>query len=168
MTVDEKTYREVVDFIYKEAELLDEGRMPEWLNLVTDDIEYRIPVRISKERAHGSGLLDNSFYINDDKRALSVKVEKLLSEYSWSEDPPSRTRHMVANIMVEPGRKSDEVEVKSNVLFIRNRLDKLYSEIVSYARRDALRKVDGGWKLAKRLVILDHSVLMSENITILY
>ena len=58
--------------------------------------------------------------------------------------------------------------MRSYVLFVRYRLDKLYSEQLSYARNDVLRRADGSWKLADRLVLLDHSVLMSENITILY
>ena len=168
MSVDDRTYREVTEFIYKEAELLDEGKLSKWMELLTDDMEYVFPVRVSKERAGGSGLLDNSHYILDDKRALAVKVEKFMGEYSWSEDPPSRARHMITNIVVEPGEKPDEVKVKSNVLFTRFRLDKPYSEAVSYGRRDVLRKASDTWKLVKRLVILDHSVLLAENITILY
>ena len=168
MDVDDRTYREVTEFLYREAELLDQGRASEWMNLLTEDIRYKIPVRISKEKVSGPGILEDSFYIDDDRRALDIRVRKLLSEYSWSEDPPSRAKHLVTNILVEPTEKSNEVEVRSYVLFVRYRLDKLYSEQLSYARNDVLRRADGSWKLADRLVLLDHSVLMSENITILY
>lgn len=168
MSVDDRTYREIAEFLYREAEVLDLGRAVEWMKLLTDDIRYRIPVRVSKEKVSGSGILEDSFYIDDDKRALDIKVRKLLSEYSWSEDPPSRVKHLVTNILVEPTKNPNEVKVRSYVLFVRYRLDKLYSEQLSYARNDVLRRVDGVWKLADRLVLLDHSVLMSENITILY
>ncbi|TMQ01386.1 MAG: 3-phenylpropionate/cinnamic acid dioxygenase subunit beta [Thaumarchaeota archaeon] len=168
MDVDDRTYREVTEFLYREAELLDQGRAREWMNLLTEDIRYKIPVRISKEKVSGPGILEDSFYIDDDRRALDIRVRKLLSEYSWSEDPPSRAKHLVTNILIEPTKKSNEVKVRSYVLFVRYRLDKLYSEQLSYARNDVLRRADGSWKLADRLVLLDHSVLMSENITILY
>src|SRR5947209_12420137 len=87
MDVDDRTYREVTEFLYREAELLDQGRASEWMNLLTEDIRYKIPVRISKEKVSGTGILEDSFYIDDDRRALDIKVRKLLSEYSWSEDP---------------------------------------------------------------------------------
>jgi len=35
-------------------------------------------------------------------------------------------------------------------------------------RTDLLRNAGGGWKLAKREIILDQSVLLSKNLTVLF
>ncbi len=41
---------EILDLLHREAELLDEGRLDEWLDLLTDDVTYQMPVRMTRER----------------------------------------------------------------------------------------------------------------------
>ena len=43
-------YSEIVDFLYKEAELMDEGRLSNWLELMTEDLIYRMPMRVNRGR----------------------------------------------------------------------------------------------------------------------
>ena len=87
MDVDDRTYREVTEFLYREAELLDQGRASEWMNLLTEDIRYKIPVRISKEKVSGPGILEDSFYIDDDRRALDIRVRKLSASTRGARTP---------------------------------------------------------------------------------
>ena len=46
--LDDRTNREVADFLMREAELLDERHFGEWLDLLTDDIHYNMPVRVTR------------------------------------------------------------------------------------------------------------------------
>lgn len=48
--VEEEVKREVVDFLIAEAELLSSHKYAEWLDILTDDIDYQMPVRITREK----------------------------------------------------------------------------------------------------------------------
>src|SRR5947209_1062972 len=92
---------EVEQFFYEEANLLDEHRYQEWLDLFTEDTHYWMPIRQTRT----SNQLDKEFtapgemaYFDDDHELLAVRVRKLDTGYAWAEDPPSRTRHMYTNV----------------------------------------------------------------------
>lgn len=161
-----ETYWEVYSFLMHEAELLDERRERDWLELFTDDTEYLMPVRVNRERAEGDGFSDEAFYFQETRGSLELRVQRLETEYAWAEDPPSRTRHFVTNVRVAEGEEEDEVAVRSNLLLYRSRGSAPSHDLLSAERRDVLRKVDGHWKLRRRVILLDHSVLMTHNLSV--
>jgi len=86
---------------------------------------------------------------------------------AWAEDPPSRTRHLLRNIEVEPGDTASEIKVYANFLVYRNRAE-MEQDFYIGARQDVLRHVDGAWKIARRKVILDQNVLLAKNVSIFF
>jgi 3-phenylpropionate/cinnamic acid dioxygenase small subunit len=70
---------------------------------------------------------------------------------------------MVANVQVLPAGPA-EVEVKSRFLIYRNRVE-TETDLLVGKREDTLRRVDGTWKIARRMVVLDQSVLLAKNLT---
>jgi 3-phenylpropionate/cinnamic acid dioxygenase small subunit len=161
-----ETYWEVYSFLMREAELLDERREREWLELFTDDAEYLMPVRVNRERGEGDGFSEEAFYFEETRGSLELRVRRLETEYAWAEDPPSRTRHFVTNVRVAEGEEEDEVAVKSNLLLYRSRGSDPHHDLLSAERKDILRKEDDQWKLRKRVILLDHSVLMTHNLSV--
>src|ERR687890_2338151 len=162
-----ETYWEVYSFLMREAELLDERREREWLeSCTTEDVEYLMPVRENRERSEGPGFSDESFYFQETYGSLELRVRRLETEYAWAEDPPSRTRHFVTNVRVAPGEEEDEVAVRSNLLLYRSRGSDPQQDLISAERKDVLRKEDEQWKLKKRVILLDHSILMTHNLSI--
>ena len=166
------TSGEIEEFLYREAELLDEGRYREWLGLVTDDIRYQVPVRVARERGGAesavTGVATNSFHLDEDKDSLELRVDRLETGFAWAEEPPSRIRHFVSNERVRPveGRE-DEMTVRSSVLVYRSRWDRPGHDLLSGERQDVLRRVDGAWRLAKRWVVLDNTTLPTLNLSFL-
>ena len=161
---------EIEDFLYREAELLDEGRYGEWLVLVTDDIRYQVPVRVARERGAAAsavtGVATNSFHLDEDKDSLELRVDRLETGFAWAEEPPSRIRHFVSNVRVQP-LADDELAVRSSVLVYRSRWDRPGHDLLSGERQDTLRRVDGQWRLAKRWVVLDSTTLPTLNLSFL-
>jgi len=163
--------REVLDFLHREAALLDEGRYREWLSLLTEDVVYRIPVRLTRERPPQGGyggIAEGMLHMDEDRASLEMRVARLETGFAWAEDPPSRLRHFVTNVRVgEPvrGDRGEEVEVRSYLLLFRSRWDRPDFTFLSAERQDLLRRENGGWKLARRLVILDHSSLPTHNLS---
>jgi benzoate/toluate 1,2-dioxygenase subunit beta len=80
-------------FVYDEAELLDRGDLEGWLDLLTDDAVYWLPIDTSRHEPRG-GL--NLIY--DDRRRLEDRIRRLRSGFSHTEDPPSRTSHLIAGV----------------------------------------------------------------------
>ena len=181
-TPDEKLIREIEQFLYREARLLDERQFREWLELFTDDIRYWMGSRTNRYPKHSKAIaiLDPERYVeeditgeeelailDEDKATLTSRVDRLDTGMAWAEDPPSRTRHMIANIEVEPGDGENEIKVYSNFIVYRSRAEREEDFYVG-ARRDVLRRVEGAWKIASRRLILDQNVLSAKNISIFF
>lgn len=160
------TYWEVYEFLMREAELLDGHREREWVELCTEDVVYRMPVRETRERGAGDGFNESMYYFDETRGSLELRVRRLETEYAWAEDPPSRTRHFVTNIRVAPADEEDELLVKSNLLLYRSQGTDLHHDLISADRRDVLRRTDGGLRLARREILLDHSVLTTHNLSV--
>lgn len=154
---------EIEDFLSREAHTLDEHRLDDWLDLFTDDAEYLMPLR---EYVQGDVPPAGHPIMRDDKQMLTVRVRKDATGFSHSETPVSMTCHLISNIVVEEGDDPDEVEVRSAFQVRQGR--KLRDEAWwTGRRRDRLRRVDGRWKIARREVILDATVL-PRGITIFF
>src|SRR5437879_9637818 len=101
------TRTDVEDFLFAEAELLDEWRLPEWLELFTDDAIYYVPATDLAVDASPDKTL---FYVADDRFRLSERVKRLMKRTAHAEFPHSRTRHLVSNVRIR-GRTDNEMEV---------------------------------------------------------
>lgn len=174
--------REVEQFLFREARLLDERRFHEWLELFTDDVRYWMTGRSSRyprsskaitslgPDRHGETELtkeDDLAILDETKETLGGRVARLDTGMAWAEDPPSRTRHIIANIEVEPGDSASELKVYSNFMVYRNRSETEQDFYVG-ARQDVLRHVDGAWKIARRKLVLDQNVLLAKNVSIFF
>lgn len=176
----EEVRREVEQFLFHEARLLDERRFHEWLELFTEDARYWMPVRTTRhpKNSKAIAILDKDRYeeeelakegelafLDETKKTLEMRVARLDTGMAWAEDPPSRTRHLITNIEVEEGDAANELKVRSYFLTYRNRLETEVDFFVGQ-RQDVLRKVNGDWKIARRTVVLDQNVLLAKNLSI--
>jgi ethylbenzene dioxygenase beta subunit len=133
-----------------------------------------VPIRITKERILGggiSGVVENMFHMDEDRDSLEMRVERVETGFAWAEEPPSRLRHFITNIRAGEVRETpsgEESDVRSNLLLFRSRWDDPEYVVLSAERRDVLRRVDGEWKLAKRVVILDSATLPTMNISFFF
>ena len=166
---------EVEAFLYREAELLDERRYAEWLELFTEDAHYFMPMRRNvphdqPEREFTRAGADVNWF-DEGKDTLGRRVQQILTGIHWAEEPPSRTCHMIANVQIlaaDPaGPAPSEVTVKSRFLVYRNRVE-TESDFLVGKREDVLRRVGDGWKIARRRIILDQNVLLAKNLTVFF
>jgi biphenyl 2,3-dioxygenase beta subunit len=157
---------DIEQFYYEEAAILDERRFTEWLSLLASDIHYWMPIRrtvMAENTENEFTKMGAMAFFDDDKAFLEARVKKIGSGYSWSEDPPSRTRHHVTNIrLIE--LEGDEMTVESNFHLFRTRLES-DQDFWMGRRRDVLRRIEGSLKIAKRYIFLDHTVLQSRNMS---
>ena len=162
----DSSYKDCLSFLNHEAELLDDWKLSDWMDLLTEDIDYRVPVRVTRERSGGSGFSESSFFMKEDWGSLKARISRLDSEYSWSEDPPTRTRHFVSNVRIKEGDKKDELNVKTNIMLFRSFGDSTSYDLLSGERHDTLRRAGLSMKLSSRLVLLDHTTLPTRYLSI--
>jgi 3-phenylpropionate/cinnamic acid dioxygenase small subunit len=171
---DRDIHFEVEQFYYEEAELLDDGRFADWLELLADDLDYWMPTRtnrLRRQQALSIAARGEAGYYDETKESLAWRIRRFDSGMAWAEDPPSRTRHLITNIVVrhiDPGQHPDfsaeDLEVRSAFLVYRNRLER--EENVFAGRRvDILRRTEEGLRVARRVILLDQHVLQAKNIS---
>jgi len=162
---------ELEDFYYHEADLLDSRHFTKWLDLLDENISYRVPISRNvqssdTDREYLTDRLDVS-WIDEGKLTLSQRVEQLQTGIHWCEEPVSRTSHLYTNIRVvdTDGRLPVErVTARMRFLVYRNRLrDEV--DIMVGKRVDELVRSGDSWLIAKRTVYLDQTVLLAKNLT---
>jgi 3-phenylpropionate/cinnamic acid dioxygenase small subunit len=158
-------------FLYLEAAVLDDRRFRDWLDLFADDLRYYVPTRYVRGEGGVSeefGGPDDVALFDDNKRTLEQRIRRLESGSAWSEQPPSRVRHVVTNVLIL-GVESEEVEVSSVVQVHKSRLDHP-PELWVGRRIDRIRRSSSParWLLARRTVELDHTVLAAPNISFFF
>lgn len=104
---------ELADFVYAEARMLDEKRLDEWYELFTDDAAYWIPL------AHGQqDPLNHGSLMYEDKLLLKLRIERLKNPRAYSQQPASRSHHLLQAPQVEQaGEQSGEYVVRTQFIY---------------------------------------------------
>lgn len=162
--------RGIERFLYREALLLDERRYDDWVELFTDDVHYWMPIRRDATKAPGrsefAGAGELAFF-DETKDTLARRVAKIRTGLAWAEEPPSRTRHLITNIDAEEGDTEAEVWAYSNFIVYRTRLETKQDLFVG-RREDILRRDGDTWRIARRKILLDMTVLFADNLSIFF
>jgi 3-phenylpropionate/cinnamic acid dioxygenase small subunit len=167
--------QEIEEFLYREADLLDERRYEDWLALVAEDVRYWMPMRRNvkvgeAEREFTRAGQDINWF-DEGKETLTRRVKQILTGMHWAEEPVSRISHMVSNVRLLEVNPSAEVPAEVTVgcrfLIYRNRVE-TETDILVGKREDLLRRVDGQWQIARRKIVLDQNVLLTKNLTFFF
>jgi phthalate 3,4-dioxygenase beta subunit len=153
-------------FLVDEAYLLDAQQYREWLELLTDDIHYLMPVRVTTALGAGFDTSPGMAHFDENKYSLSRRVARFLTEHAWTEDPPSRMRHYITNVRTFAVDDDDHVVVESAELLFRSRGDVNEPALISCGREDLLRLEPHGPKLARRTILIDESVIRMQNLAV--
>ncbi len=143
------TRDEVEDFLYLEAEMLDEWRLREWLGLFTLDATYTVPATDVKPDASPDTDL---FYVADDRFRMEQRVERLLKRTAHAEHPRSKTRHLVSNVRIRT-RTDTELLVGAAVITHRTKMGLTETYIGSY--RNRLVMTEDGLRISEKRCVLD-------------
>lgn len=151
------TRADVEDFLFAEAELLDEWRLPEWLELFTDDAIYYVP---ATDLAVDASPDNNLFYVADDRFRLSERVKRLMKRTAHAEFPHSRTRHLVSNVRIRR-RIGNDVEVAS--AFITYRTKDAVTDTYFGSNRYLLTPHEGTFRIKEKRCLLDSEGLRAQG-----
>jgi len=166
---DDARHLQAHQFLVDEAYLLDAQQYRAWLDTLTDDIRYVMPVRVTTARGAGFDTSPGMAHFDEDKYSLGQRVARMGTEHAWAEDPPSRLRHFITNVRTFACENPAELLVESAELLFRSRGDVNESAWLSCGREDLLRLCGdppNTWKLARRTIIADESVLRMQNLAV--
>ncbi|RLL44828.1 p-cumate dioxygenase [Oceanobacillus piezotolerans] len=141
------TRQNVVDFLYHEANLLDEWKLLEWAELFTDDASYTVPP-IYEPDADATRSL---FYIHDDRDRIQKRAERLLKKEAHVEYPHSTTIRNYHNVLVQD-LDQDTIKVLCNFTTYRTKREVLDSFIGK--QQFEIVSQDGKLRIKKKKVIL--------------
>jgi 3-phenylpropionate/cinnamic acid dioxygenase small subunit len=164
--VDRTVQQDIQEFMFREALALDERRFRDWLEFLSEDITYDVPLRVVREGLAEWELSPNGRIFQDNKQTLEVRVRRLETDFAWAEQPPSRTRHYATNVLVDAGEQDGEYEVSSYCLIYRSRGDSIEPNFVSVFRKDLVRKTSDGYEIARRWAAIDQAVINAHNLSI--
>jgi len=144
--------QEVEDLLYREAALLDEWKLEEWLEMLTEDAIYQVPSTDAPE-----GDARNTLYIiADDAPRIRSRVKQLLGKSAWAENPHSRTRRMITNVRVT-GADGDTILATANFAVHRMRYEMVDTYVGRYEYK--LARFGNELKIRERIAILDNEAL---------
>jgi 3-phenylpropionate/cinnamic acid dioxygenase small subunit len=165
--------RAIERFLYDEAKVLDDWEWAKWPDFLHEDILYWAPVqedRYTRERAGRISPLGGSAYFEDNKKELTIRVQRLLTNQAWSEEPPSRSRHLITNIQVDPGDNPGEYKVRSNFLDYRSNGQRAW-DLITGQRDDVIVRApesEWGYLIKFRRILFDMSIILNKNLTLFY
>ncbi len=168
--------REIEEFLYDEAALLDDRRFKEWLEMLADDLRYFMPMEYNvKFGEHATRELTtrekHMSWFNEGKWTLGKRAEQILTGVHWAEEPLSRVCRMVSNVQLTAietdAAGQEEVDVSSRFLIYQNRCE--YEQYFFVGDRlDRMRRTAEGWKLARREIRIHQNVLLAKNLSIFF
>jgi 3-phenylpropionate/cinnamic acid dioxygenase small subunit len=168
--------QEIEEFLCHEADLLDQRRFGEWLELLAEDLVYFMPVRRNvkfgqhaarENTRQGEGIS----WFDEDKWTLTKRVEQIMTGVHYAEEPLSRVTHMVSNVRLLDATPSAEdaaeVTVGCRFLVYQNRVE--YETALFVGRRtDRLRRTGDTWQIVRRELLLEQNVLLAKNLSVFF
>ena len=163
--VSDAEYLEIQRFMHHEAALLDRREFMAWLDLLTDDICYRISAQVTHQAEDGP---EHYAIVDEDGDSLTLRVRQLADpRLTRAENPPSLTRRFVSNLEATHAAPPDTFAVATNLLVHRARPRAQETGTYVGGRRDVLRRSGGKLLLAERHVRLDHTILRDGSLSTL-
>lgn len=153
MKIDRDT---IETFLYREAALLDAWKLAQWLELFTPEAEYLVPPLDARDLPPEQAL----YLVADDHARLSSRVKQMLKGNAHAEDPRSRTRRAVTNVLFEE-RPDGSIAVEANFIIHRVRRELLDVYMGRYDHVLVIR--DGALRFRMRRSILDLEALRPQG-----
>src|SRR5262249_27003373 len=136
------------DFLIHEATLLDARRFRDWMALFTEDGTYWVPA-VPDQRSP----FDQASLFYDDRELMKTRVGRVADPLLPLEKPPSRTAHLVGNVIVEQADATKgEFVVGSTVIMVEYRDDA--QRVFAGRQHHRLRRVGAGFRIVQKRVDL--------------
>ena len=136
------------EFLFEEARLLDARRFRDWMDLFAEGGTYWVPAVPNQKSPFDQASL---FY--DDRDLMKTRVERLEHPRIHVQTPPSRTAHIVGNVVVdEADHAKGEFLVGSTFIMVEYRDDA--QRLFSGRQQHRLRRHGESFRIVQKRVDL--------------
>ena len=143
--------RDLLDFVIREARLIDQHRFEEWLGLFADDGIYWMPLEWGQTDTRLTASL-----MHEDKLLLTVRVERLKGNRTFSQKPKSRCHHVLQVPQVDKrDEAANEYATWTPMHYVETRQDD--QQLYAAGATHTLKVVDGKLKIKLKRVDLVNS-----------
>ncbi len=156
----QSTRHQVEEFLYQEAELIDDWRLPEWSELYTEDARYDVTSLDSPDPINSSAK-DSLFLLADDMERLTSRAKRLMKKTAHAEFPHSKVRHIISNVRLDPNANG-EIKVRANFVVYRTKEDNT-SQYMGQTHYVLVPQEAGGFKIKHKRCILDLNSLADQG-----
>lgn len=150
---------DVEEFLYHEAELLDDWRLPEWSELYTNDARYDV-ASLDSEKPLEARSEESLFVLADDKERLTSRAKRLMKKTAHAEYPHSKVRHLISNVRVQP-LENGELNVRANFVVYRTKEDRT-TQYMGQAHYVLVSR-NGQFKIKRKRCVLDLNSLADQG-----
>ena len=142
------TREDLIDFVYAEARMLDEGRFADWLALWLPDGHYWMPLDYKQTDPETVTSL-----LYEDNFMLRLRVERLEGERTFSQKPKSRCHHVLNRPFVDEfDPQANRYVTTTSMHYVETRLDE--QQLLAVTARHELKVIDGTIRIANKRVDL--------------
>lgn len=142
-----ETQRAVEQFLFRQAEILDEQLWDDWLTLFTEDGRYWMPAEGTQTDGHRQ---PNIFWENDE--IMTMRIRRNNHPRAHSQAPHNRLNHVVSNVIIESEEANGDIVVRSR--FHCAEYFRYDVRTFSGKYRHYLKKTPDGYKIALQRVDL--------------
>lgn len=140
------TKDDLIDFVYDEVRMLDEGRYDDWLNLWTDDGIYWMPLDWKQKDE-----INETSLMYEDQFMLRLRVERLTGARTFSQKPKSRCHHVIQRPYVDKiDTDAGAFLVTTQMHYVETRLDDQF--LLALTAQHELVLKDDALKIARKRV----------------
>jgi 3-phenylpropionate/cinnamic acid dioxygenase small subunit len=139
--------REVEQFLYRQAELLDAKQWQDWMDLFDAQGVYWMPVERSQTEWEGSPSI-----FAEDKLMMEIRKGRISHPNAWSQAPMWETNHLVSHVSVE-AVEGMQIQVRSRFHMMELRRDNVRHFGGSY-RHTLVRDAAGALRIRLQRVDL--------------
>lgn len=153
--------REVEQFLYAEARMLEDNRFDDWLACFSDDVRYLMPVRENVAPSVAIDAADRFAIYDDDKSSLRLRALRIQTGEAHAEIPLSVTQRLITNVIVAPLRQNEahgRLLVRSNFMVYQERRG-LHGSTYFGRRDDIISRAQGMLRIDARTILLAQSIL---------
>ena len=150
------SYQDICAFLYREARLLDDRALDEWIECYSEDVEYWMPAWTDDDVLTTDPHTQISLIFYANRKGLEDRVYRLKTERSSASTPEARTSHFIANVEVLDTR-SDGIDLRYNWHTLSHRYQQtqqFFGTTFVTLDTSGVGKGDDGPKILKKTIVL--------------
>lgn len=153
-------------FLVEESAALDEGRVADWLGVLTEEFVYQVPVPLLREDPGLPRHSDRAMLFEATTSILAMKLGRSGRQHAWADRPAGVTRHFLGGVRVFDTGCAGRLRVDANVLGSFTRGQDV--ALVTAARQDVVVEGGDGYRLLRRRVLLDAEVATTRALSLIF